>query len=74
MCSHLNDNEGFVSFIGVYSTREHPFALVFKFMDNQNLRWYLRNNQDIVRMELVGFLRHIGHFPSSHCFDASCWR
>ena len=52
-CSHLNDNKCFVSFIGIYSTQDHPFALVFEFMDRLSLRGYLRDNQDIGRLELV---------------------
>lgn len=56
MYSRLNDNDkNFVPFIAIYSTREHPFGLVFKFMDNSNLRSYLRNNQDTARLELVRF-------------------
>lgn len=44
-----------MSFIGVYSTLEHPFALVFEFMEHRNLREYLRNNHDVGRRELVRF-------------------
>ncbi|KAF9646912.1 kinase-like protein [Thelephora ganbajun] len=52
-CSHLNDgNKNFVPFIGVYSTFEHPFCLVFELMD-MNLREYLRNNRDVGRTELL---------------------
>lgn len=55
-CSRLYGNDkSFVSFIGVCSTREHPFALVFKFMDHLNLRVYLRDNQGVGRLELVCF-------------------
>ena len=39
----------------VYYTREHPFGLVFEFMDRSNLRCYLRNNRDIAMLELVRF-------------------
>lgn len=40
-------------FLGVYSTPEHPLALVFEFMDHSNLREYLRNNRGVGRLELV---------------------
>jgi len=53
-CSRLNDSgKRFVSFIGVYSTWEHPFALVFAFMDHLNLREYLRDHRDVGRLELL---------------------
>lgn len=42
-----------VPFIGVYSTPDHPLALVFEFMDNLNLGEYLRNNHDIGKVDLV---------------------
>ena len=75
MYSRLNGNDkSFVSFIAIYSTREHPFGLVFKFMDQLNLRGYLRKNQDIARLELVRFCHLIFRFPLSHRFDASCWK
>jgi len=64
MCSRLNDNdESFVSLIGVYSTREHPFALVFRFMDRLNLRGCLRKHQDIGRLELVRIPSPYPSFP-----------
>ena len=44
-----------VPFIGVYSAREHPFALVFWFMEHLNLRDYLKNHRDIGKLELVRF-------------------
>ena len=43
-------------FIGIYSTPEYPLALVFEFMGHMNLREYLRDKNDISRLELVGFL------------------
>ncbi|KAF9646932.1 kinase-like protein [Thelephora ganbajun] len=53
-CGRLNNsNNNLVSFIGVYSTCEHPFALVFEFMDHLNLGEYLRNNREIWRMKLL---------------------
>ena len=55
MCSRLK-GQNIVPFIGVCSTPKHPSALVFDFMDNMNLREYLRNNRDVGRLELVGFL------------------
>jgi serine/threonine protein kinase len=47
-----------VPFIGVYSTPEHPFGLVFEYMEDRNLKEYLRNNEDVRRHELVRFDRH----------------
>ena len=44
-----------VPFVGVYSTQEHPFALVFEFMKHLNLGEYLRNNCEVGRRELVRF-------------------
>ena len=55
-CSHLssgNSNKSFVPFVGIYSTKKHPLALVFEFMDHQDLGKYLRNNQGIERLESV---------------------
>ena len=52
MCTRLSDKY-IVPFIGIYSTLEHPFALVFEFMEHRNLREYLRNNRDAGRVELV---------------------
>lgn len=41
-------------FIGIYSSPEHPSALIFEFMDHLDLGVYLRNNKDVGRLELVG--------------------
>lgn len=61
---HLGASNGnIVSLIGVYSTLEHPLALVFEFMDHANLREYLRENPDTRRMGLVCFYRQSCHFP-----------
>ena len=43
-----------VPFIGIYSSPEHPSALIFEFMEQLNLREYLRNNRGVRRLELVG--------------------
>lgn len=53
-CARLSDLR-VVPFIGVFSTREHPYALVFELMDHLNLRGYLKRNQDVGRLELVCF-------------------
>lgn len=67
MCNYLNDGgESFVPFIGVYSTLEHPFALVFKFADRLNLREYIRKNRDSEGLKLVIIDSHIHHFPLSY--------
>ena len=53
-CSRLNYNDkSFVPFIGIYSTRDHPFTLVLKFMEHRTLRAYLRVNKDVRRLDLV---------------------
>jgi hypothetical protein len=73
MYSRLDDDDkSFVSFIGIYSTPEHPFGLVFRFMDQLNLGGYLRKNRDTgVGLELVKFCRPICRFQFSHLFDGS---
>lgn len=54
MCSHLSSTgRPFVPFIAVYSTPEHPFGLVFEFMEHLDLGNYLRDNPDIPRLGLV---------------------
>lgn len=69
-CSRLNDGgKSFVPFIGIYSTRDHPFALVFKFMDHLNLRGYLGDNKNVGRLELVRSHRHICNLLLSHPRD-----
>jgi len=71
--SRFTDSDNiFLSFAGVYSTHEHPFALVFELMDQLNLKTYLKNNQDIRRLKLVRFHRQVFCFPLSHHLDASC--
>ena len=50
-CSHLR-HHNIVSFIGMYSTPEHPLALVFDFMDH-NLGAFLGSNKNARRLELV---------------------
>ena len=74
-CSYLNDNgKSFVPFIGVYSTKEHPFALVFELMEHLNLSVYLRNNREVGRVDLVWFRRRIHLFQRTHGLDASYWK
>ena len=53
VCSYLNCINGtnFVPLLGIHSSRDHPFALVFEFMGHGNL--YSSNNQNIRRMDLV---------------------
>ena len=64
-----------MSFIGVYSTKEHPFGLVFKFMDHLNLREHLKNNQRVTgRQELVRFHHRVRRFPLTHDLCASYWK
>ena len=42
-----------VPLVGVYSTEEHPFGLVYEHMDNLDLRQYLKNEPNVGRLELV---------------------
>ena len=51
-CSRLS-GQNVVPFIGVYSTRAHPFALVFELMGHLNAGEYIRNNHGVGRVELV---------------------
>ena len=51
--SYLNGAVGFVSYLGVYSTPEHPLSLVFEDKNYLNLREYLRNNHEVSRVNLV---------------------
>ena len=62
-----------VPFIGVYSTPEHPFSLVFEFMKHLNLGEYLRNNRGVGKLELVCFRPGFILPPSSQYLDTSCW-
>ena len=74
-CSRLsNEEKSFVPFIGLYSTLEHPFALVFQFMDHLNLKGYLRDNKDVGRLEPVRFYRRICQVQSFQRHDPSYWQ
>jgi hypothetical protein len=66
-CSCLR-HQNVVPFIGMYSTPEHPLALIFDFMDHLNLGVYLRNNGNVGRLELVRFCCVI---PGIHDLSAS---
>ena len=60
MYSYINVNDGdenFVPFIGVYSTPEFPFCLVFEFMGH-NLREYLVKNRGAEKLMLVNLDFH----------------
>lgn len=67
VCSTLNgtNDEDFVPFLGIFSSPDHPLALLFGFMSNQNLGEYLRSNQEANRLELVSSRLHTLCFPSS---------
>ena len=70
-CSGLKSPH-IVPFIGVYSTLEHPMALVFEFKDHQDLEVYLENAKGPGReRELVRFHVHI-HHSSCQRLEASC--
>ncbi|KAF9778003.1 kinase-like domain-containing protein [Thelephora terrestris] len=53
VCSYFNsiDDRSFAPFFGIYSSEEHPFALVFEIMEHRNLGEYLRNNKDVRRID-----------------------
>ena len=73
MCSRLSGTDKhFVPFIAVYSTPEHPFGLVFGFMEHLNLRDYLRNNPDTPRLKLVRPCRHELSVALSNYLGISC--
>ncbi|KAF9643263.1 hypothetical protein BDM02DRAFT_3264161, partial [Thelephora ganbajun] len=42
-----------VSLVGVYSTHTHPFGLIYEYMDNLDLRQYLRNEPNVERLKLL---------------------
>lgn len=42
-----------VPLVGVFSTREHPFGLVYEYMDGLDLTQYLKNAYDVDRLNLV---------------------
>jgi serine/threonine protein kinase len=44
-----------VPLVGVYSTEIHPLVLVYEYMDNLDLRNYLRNEPNARKLDLVGF-------------------
>ena len=42
-----------VPFVGVYSTEEHPFGLIYEYMDGLDLKQYLRNEPNARKLKLV---------------------
>lgn len=42
-----------VPFMGVYSTEDHPFCLVYEYVDGLDLRQHLRDKPNVGRMKLV---------------------
>jgi len=56
LLSHRN----IVPFVGAYSSLDHPFSLVFDYMEHLNLSEYLRNEPSAGKLELV---------PSSILFE-----
>jgi len=51
-----------VPFIGAYSTLEHPFSLIFDFMQHLNVSEYLRNESNTKKLDLVtGIARGLHH-------------
>lgn len=71
-CSHL-EGGNVVPFIGVYSIRKRPLALVLKFMDHLNLGEYLSNNKIVGKRELVPLHRRV-HCSPHWRLEASCWK
>ena len=54
VCDLLHHSDvGAVPFVGVYSTKEHPFGLVYEHMENLDLGQYLKNEPDVDRLKLV---------------------
>jgi len=54
VCSRLS-HRNIVSFIGIYSTTEHPFSLVFSFEESLDLGQYLWTHPTARRLDLVCF-------------------
>lgn len=44
---------GVIPLVGVYSTEDHPFCLVYEYVDGLDLRQYLRDKPNAGRMKLV---------------------
>ncbi|KAF9647214.1 kinase-like protein [Thelephora ganbajun] len=42
-----------MSFVGVYSTNAHPFGLVYGYMDNLDLRQYMKGEPNVRRLKLL---------------------
>lgn len=54
VCDFLHHRaRGVVPFVGVYSTEEHPFGLVYEYMDGLDLKQYLRNEPNAQKLKLV---------------------
>ena len=48
-----------VPLVGVYSTETHPLVLVYEYMDNLDLRNYLRNEPNVRKLDLVRIHTHL---------------
>ena len=51
--SNLLSHRNVVSLVGVWSTEEHPFCVVYEYMSNLDLRQYLRNEPHARKLTLV---------------------
>ena len=53
-CSLLHlKGAGVVPFVGTYSTEEHPFGLIYEYMDGLDLNQCLRSQSHVCRLKLV---------------------
>ena len=61
-----------VPFLGVYSAPGHPFALVYKMMENMDLGQYLAQHPNVSRVKLVsmGFTMPAAIPRLNPCFTA----
>ena len=42
-----------LQFLGVYSTAEHPMALIYEYMDGLDLKQHLMNDPNAEKLKLV---------------------
>ena len=47
--------------VGVYSTETHPFGLIYEYMDNLDLKQYLKSEPNVGRLNLVSVSSDILH-------------
>ena len=54
VCNLLNHRDmRALQFLGVYSTAEHPMALIYEYMDGLDLKQHLMNDPNAEKLKLV---------------------